>query len=215
MKRFIIGISGASGSIYGIRLIEELIKRDYKVYIVITEMGKLIIERELNINLYTGIKDKKEIKKNLLKYLIGKTKIIERDLREKIEYLPIDQMDSPISSGSFITEGMAVVPCSMSTLSGIAQARSTNLLERAADVTLKEGRILLLTPREMPLNALHLENMLKLRRMGVIIAPPMPAFYSNPQNINDLVNFVVGKIMDSLKISNSLFTRWNEKEDRE
>jgi 4-hydroxy-3-polyprenylbenzoate decarboxylase len=210
MKRFIIGISGASGSIYGIRLIEELIKRDYKVYIIITEMGRLIIERELNINLYTGIKDKKEIKKNIFKYLIEKTKIIERDLREKIEYLPIDQMDSPISSGSFVTEGMAVVPCSMSTLSGIAQARSTNLLERAADVTLKEGRPLLLTPREMPLNALHLENMLKLKRMGVIIAPPMPAFYSNPQNINDLVNFVVGKILDSLKISNSLFTRWNE-----
>ncbi|MBU4350263.1 UbiX family flavin prenyltransferase [bacterium] len=210
MKRFIIGISGASGSIYGIRLIEELIKRDYKVYIIITEMGRLIIERELNINLYTGIKDKKEIKKNIFKYLIEKTKIIERDLREKIEYLPIEQMDSPISSGSFITEGMAVVPCSMSTLSGIAQARSINLLERAADVTLKEGRPLLLTPREMPLNALHLENMLKLKRMGVIIAPPMPAFYGNPQNINDLVNFVVGKIMDSLKISNNLFKRWSE-----
>lgn len=210
MKRFIIGISGASGSIYGIRLIEELIKKDYKVYIVITKMGRLIVERELSINLYTGIKDKKEIKKNLLKHLKGETKIIEKNLKEKIEYLPIDQMDSPISSGSFVTEGMAVVPCSMSTLSGIAQARSTNLLERAADVTLKEGRPLLLTPREMPLNTLHLENMLKLRRMGVIIAPPMPAFYSNPQNISDLVNFVVGKIMDSLKISNSLFTRWNE-----
>lgn len=210
MKRFTIGISGASGSIYGIRLIEELIKKNYKVYIVITKMGRLIVERELNINLYTGIKDKKEIKKNLLKHLKGETKIIERNLKEKIEYLPIDQMDSPISSGSFVTEGMAVVPCSMSTLSGIAQARSTNLLERAADVTLKEGRPLLLTPREMPLNVLHLENMLKLKRMGVIIAPPMPAFYSNPQNINDLVNFVVGKIMDSLKISNNLFTRWNE-----
>ena len=210
MKRFIIGISGASGSIYGIRLIEELIKRDYKLYIVITKMGRLIIERELKVKLYTGVKNKKEIKKNLLRYLIEKTKISERDLSEKIEYLPIDLMDAPISSGSFITEGMAIVPCSMSTLSGIAQARSTNLLERAADVTLKEGRPLLLTPREMPLNALHLENMLKLKRMGVIIAPPMPAFYSNPQNINDLVNFVVGKIMDSLKISNSLFTRWNE-----
>ena len=210
MKRFIIGISGASGSIYGIRLIEELIKRDYKLYIVITKMGRLIIERELKVKLYTGVKNKKEIKKNLLRYLIEKTKISERDLSEKIEYLPIDLMDAPISSGSFVTEGMAVVPCSMSTLSGIAQARATNLLERAADVTLKEGRPLLLTPREMPLNALHLENMLKLKRMGVIIAPPMPAFYSNPQNINDLVNFVVGKIMDSLKISNSLFTRWNE-----
>lgn len=210
MKRFIVGITGASGSIFGIRLIEELIKRDYKLYIVITKMGRLIIERELKVKLYTGVKNKKEIKKNLLRYLIEKTKISERDLSEKIEYLPIDLMDAPISSGSFITEGMAVVPCSMSTLSGIAQARSTNLLERAADVTLKEGRILLLTPREMPLNALHLENMLKLRRMGVIIAPPMPAFYSNPQNINDLVNFVVGKIMDCLKISNNLFTRWDD-----
>jgi len=210
MKRFIIGISGASGSIYGIRLIEELIKKNYKVYIVITKMGRLIIEKELNINIYTCIKNKKEIEDNLLKYLIEKTKIVKDILKEKIEYLPIEQIDSSVSSGSFLTEGMAIVPCSMSTLSGIAQARSANLLERAADVNLKEGRPLLLAPREMPLNALHLENMLKLRRMGVIIAPPMPAFYSNPQNINDLVNFVVGKIMDSLKISNSLFTRWNE-----
>ena len=90
MRRFIIGITGASGSIFGIRLIEELLKRDYKIYIIITEMGKLIMERELNINLYTGIKDKKEIKKNLLKHLKGETKIIERNLKEKIEYLPID-----------------------------------------------------------------------------------------------------------------------------
>lgn len=210
MRRFIIGITGASGSIFGIRLIEELLKRDYKIYIIITEMGKLIMERELNINLYTGIESKKEIKNNLLKYLIKKTKIIKRNLKEKIEYFPINQIDSPISSGSFFTEGMAIVPCSMSTLSGIAQARSINLLERAADVNLKEGRPLLLAPREMPLNALHLENMLKLSRLGVIIAPPIPGFYNDPHNLDDLVNFVVGKIMDSLKISNSLFTRWNE-----
>ena len=210
MKRFIIGISGASGSIYGIRLIEELIKRDYKLYIVITKMGRLIIERELKVKLYTGVKNKKEIKKNLLRYLIEKTKISERDLSEKIEYLPIDLMDAPISSGSFITEGMAIVPCSMSTLSAISQAGSSNLLERVADVNIKERRPLILVPREMPLSALHLENMLRLSKLGVIIAPPIPGFYSDPQNLDDLVNFVVGKIMDCLKISNNLFKRWSE-----
>lgn len=210
MKRFIIGISGASGSIYGIRLIEELLKKDYKVYIVITKMGRLITERELKVKLYTGVKNKKEIKKNLIRYLIGKTKYSERDLSEKIEYLPIDLMDAPISSGSFVTEGMAVVPCSMSTLSGISQARSLNLLERAADVNLKEGRPLLLAPREMPLNALHLKNMLRLSKLGVIIAPPIPGFYNDPKNLDDLVDFVVGKILDCLKIPNNLFKRWSE-----
>jgi len=210
MKRFIVGITGASGSIFGIRLVEELLKKDYKVYIVITKMGRLIIERELKVKLYTGVKNKKEIKKNLIRYLIGKTKISERDLSEKIEYLPIDLMDAPISSGSFVTEGMAVVPCSMSTLSGISQARSLNLLERAADVNLKEGRPLLLAPREMPLNALHLKNMLRLSKLGVIIAPPIPGFYNDPKNLDDLVDFVVGKILDCLKIPNNLFKRWSE-----
>jgi len=210
MKRFIVGITGASGSIFGIRLVEELLKKDYKVYIVITKMGRLIIERELKVKLYTGVKNKKEIKKNIIRYLIGKTKISERDLSEKIEYLPIDLMDAPISSGSFVTEGMAVVPCSMSTLSGISQARSLNLLERAADVNLKEGRPLLLAPREMPLNALHLKNMLRLSKLGVIIAPPIPGFYNDPKNLDDLVDFVVGKFLDCLKIPNNLFKRWSE-----
>jgi len=210
MKRFIVGITGASGSIFGIRLVEELLKKDYKVYIIITKMGRLIIEKELNINIYTCIKNKKEIEDNLLKYLIEKTKIVKDILKEKIEYLPIEQIDGPVSSGSFLTEGMAIVPCSMSTLSGISQARSLNLLERAADVNLKEGRPLLLAPREMPLNALHLENMLRLSKLGVIIAPPIPGFYNDPKNLDDLVDFVVGKIMDCLKIPNNLFKRWSE-----
>ena len=98
----------------------------------------------------------------------------------------------------------------MSTLSAISLAGSFNLLERAADVNIKERRPLILVPREMPLNALHLENVLRLSKLGVIIAPPIPGFYSDPQNLDDLVNFVVGKIMDCLKISNNLFKRWSE-----
>ncbi|MCX8070129.1 MAG: UbiX family flavin prenyltransferase, partial [Thermodesulfovibrionales bacterium] len=115
---------------------------------------------------------------------------------------------SPIASGSFQTSGMFVVPCSVKTLSGIANGYGQSLIERAADVTIKEGRKLLLSPREMPFSAIHLENMLKLARLGVIIAPAVPAFYQRPKNIDDLIDFFCGKMLDSFGISNNLYSRW-------
>ena len=108
---------------------------------------------------------------------------------------------------------MAIVPCSMGTLSAIAHGASDNLLARAADVTLKEGRPLLLVPRETPLSAIHLENMLKLARLGVRIVPAMPAFYHGPQSLDDAVNFIVGKVMDGMGIPHRLFRRWGEPDD--
>ena len=117
-------------------------------------------------------------------------------------------LNAPISSGSYKTDGMLVVPCSMKTLSSIASGFAGNLIERAADVSIKEGRKLLLSPREMPFSAIHLENMLKLSRLGVIIAPPVPAFYHKPDSVEDISDFITGKILDSMGIHNGLFKRW-------
>lgn len=206
MKRFIVGITGATGSIYGMRLIEELLKDDYFVFLTITTAGMEVIEEELLISLTK--KTPEEISNELVKYFQIKSGLSRELLLERFNYLSIDRISASIASGSFLTEGMAVVPCSMATLAGIASGRSKNLLERAADVMLKEGRALLLAPRETPLNSIHLENMLKLSRLGVMIVPPMPGFYHNPKTIEELVDFVVGKILDRLKIPHQLFIRW-------
>ncbi|MBI5049764.1 MAG: UbiX family flavin prenyltransferase, partial [Nitrospirae bacterium] len=154
MKSFVIAITGASGSIYGLRVIEELLKAKAKIYLTISSQALLIIKTETGIN------------------LAGRT---EADTGEKIQkhfssknikYYDENNLYAPFSSGSFITDGMIVVPCSMKTLSGIANGYANNLIERAADVVLKEGRRLILVPREMPFNAVHLENMLRLARIG-------------------------------------------------
>jgi 4-hydroxy-3-polyprenylbenzoate decarboxylase len=117
-------------------------------------------------------------------------------------------MYAPVASGSFKTDGMFVVPCSMKTLAGIANGYADNLIQRAADVVIKEGRPLLLSPREMPFSAIHLENMLKLARLGVKIAPPIPAFYHKPKSLDDMVSFIVGKMLDAFGIEHEIFRRW-------
>jgi 4-hydroxy-3-polyprenylbenzoate decarboxylase len=196
MKSFIVAISGASGSVYGIRLIDELLKSADHIYLCISKTAFSIIKTETGIS-WSG-KTTAETEKKIRKHYSS----------EKITYFSEDNLAASISSGSFITEGMFVVPCSMKTLSGIANGYANNLTERAADVVLKEGRKLILSPREMPFNAIHLENMLTLARMGVKIAPPVPAFYQKPEKISELVDFVVGKLLDSAGINHSLFKRW-------
>ena len=196
MKSFIVAITGASGSIYGIRLIEGLLKSKHKVYLVISKQAFSIIKIETGIN-WTG-NTASEIEKKIQKYFSSKN----------IKYYSENNLSAPVSSGSFITDGMFVVPCSMKTLSGIANGYANNLIERAADVMLKEGRRLILSPREMPFSAVHLENMLKLARLGVKIIPPVPAFYHKPKNIKDIIDFVVGKILDSAEVKHNLFKRW-------
>lgn len=199
MKRYILAISGASGSIVGIRVLENLIKVS-EVHLIISLNSFSIIKEETGLNWFS--KKESEIERRIRKYLDT----------ESLYYYNESNLAAPIASGSFLTSGMLIVPCSMKTLSGIANGYANNLTERAADVTIKEGRPLLLSPREMPLSAIHLENMLKLSRLGVKIAPPIPAFYHKPKNIDDIIDFIVGKILDGFDIKHDLFRRWSGKD---
>jgi len=185
-KRIIVGISGASGVIYGIRLLEVLSKTDYEVHLIISEVAEQIIKHEF------GIEDILEIKK-----------------LASVVY-DIKDMAAKISSGSFITEGMIIAPCSIKTLSGIANSFNVNLLIRAADVCLKERRKLVLIVRETPLNLSHLELMIKVTKNGGVILPPVPSFYHKPKTIDDIVNQTIGKALDQFRIEHNLFRRWGE-----
>lgn len=201
MKKYIVAITGASGSIFGIKLLEHLIKKS-EVHMIISSRSFSIINHETGIDwTIKGARGKGQEAKT--------QQIIRRHFKtDRIFFYEDSDMAAPIASGSFVTDGMLVVPCTMKTLSGIANGYANNLIERAADVMIKEGRPLLLSPREMPFSAIHLENMLKLSRLGVKIAPPVPAFYHNPENINDIIDFVAGKILDCFNIEHNFFKRW-------
>lgn len=197
MKKYILAITGASGSIFGIRILKCLVK-EAEVHLIISSQAFSIISHETGIDF--SARTDQEVEKKVRAYFKPK----------KVYYYSDKNMSAPISSGSFKTSGMLVVPCSMKTLSGIANGYANNLVERAADVTIKEGRPLLLSPREMPFSAIHLENMLKLSRIGVRIAPPVPAFYHKPKDLNGIIDFVAGKMLDCLDIKHNLFKRWGE-----
>lgn len=183
MKRIIVGITGASGVIYGIRLLEVLKEFDVETHLVLTE----------------------EAKKNIL---LETTHTVEdvQGLAHKVHN--IKNLAAPISSGSFKTEGMVVAPCTIKTLSGVAHSYAENLLIRAADVTLKERRRLILVVRETPLHKGHLELMNQVADLGGIILPPVPAFYHSPRRIEDLIDHTVGRILDTMEIDHSLYDRW-------
>jgi len=192
MPRYIVAITGASGVVYGIRLTETLLDLGYEVHLVVSQPGVLVIQQEMGWEL--GERPGQSLhsffcQPNL--YLYNNADIAAR-----------------LASGSFITEGMVIVPCTMSTLAAVAHGSSNNLIERAADVMIKEHRPLTIVPRETPLSAIHLRNMLALAEMGVAIVPAMPAFYHQPQTIEDMVDFMTGKILDALRIPNDSFRRY-------
>jgi len=195
MKRYVFAISGASGSVIGLRVLRELVTVS-EVYLIISSQSFSIIKEETGID-----------------WMAGSDSAIQKKIRgslgsKRIHYCNEHNMAAPVSSGSFKTDGMFIVPCSMKTLAGVAAGYTENLIQRSADVTLKEGRLLLLSPREMPFSAIHLENMLKLARLGVKIVPPVPGFYHGPRSIDDLVDFMAGKILDSMGIEHNIFKRW-------
>lgn len=179
----VVGITGATGAIYGITLLQELSRLGVESHLVISEWGEKTILLETNF-------EPEEVK-----MLATKT------------YSPRD-LGAPPASGSFRQRGMVVAPCSMKTLSAIACGFADNLISRAADVNIKERRPLVLLARETPLNAIHLENMLKLARLGVTIMPPVPAFYHRPQNLQDIVEQTAGRALGLLGIKNSLTRQW-------
>ncbi len=181
--KLIVAITGASGAIYSRRLLEILRELGVEVHLIISKAAEGIIKHELGIT-------RSEIER-LARYAY----------RE-------DDMEAPLSSGTFIVDGMIIIPCSMKTLAGIVNGYSENLILRAADVTLKERRRLIIVPRETPLSTIHLRNLLEAARNGAIILPAMPAFYHKPERIDDLVDFIVGKILDSIGIKHKLFRRW-------
>ena len=183
MKRLIVGISGATGAIYGVRFLEVLSKSDVETHLVITEAAEKTILAETSLNI--------EQVKSLAHTSYG-----------------IKEVGADIASGSFQSEGMVVIPCSMKSLSAIANSFNVNLLIRAADVALKEKRRLVMVVRETPLHKGHLELMTKCADLGATILPPIPAFYFFPKTIDDLINHTVGKILDLFNIEHDLFDRW-------
>ncbi len=196
-KKISIAITGASGVVYGVRLIKHLLEKGFGVRLVISSAGEKVLKEELGLN-WSGEDGKVEeaIRDYYSPY--GKA----------VDYYRADDLLAPLASGSSLSRAMIVCPCSMGTMARIAQGVSGNLIERAADVIIKEGGRLVIVPRETPLSPIHLENMCKLSNLGVTILPAMPAFYHKPQGIDDLVDFVIGKIFDRLGIDNSLFKRW-------
>jgi 4-hydroxy-3-polyprenylbenzoate decarboxylase len=185
MKKLVIGISGSSAPILGIRLLEELHRQG-----------------EIETHLVISRAVEKTLKAEAPEYSIEKLHALAT------HFYSIDQMDAPIASGSFPVHGMVIIPCSMRTLAAVALGQGDNLLTRAADVTLKERRPLVVVPRESPLNLAHLRNMVAITEMGGVIVPPAMAFYHRPETPMDLVDHCVGKVLDVLHIPHQLFRRW-------
>jgi 4-hydroxy-3-polyprenylbenzoate decarboxylase len=186
-KRIILAITGASGAIYGLRTLETLHALKIETHLVISRIGAQVIFEET-----------------------GRTQEEIQTMADDV-YSPMD-LHAPIASGSFQTDGMLVIPCSIKTLSGIANAYTENLIQRAADVCLKEGRPLLLAVRETPLHAGHLRIMANAARAGAIIFPPNPSFYHKPETIDDLVNTTVGRMLARIGINNNLYAPWDQRD---
>jgi 4-hydroxy-3-polyprenylbenzoate decarboxylase len=182
-NRLIVALTGATGSIYGVRLLQMLQQTGIESHLVISRWAARTLVHETP---YTP----------------------EQVEAMATKVYPLSDQGAAISSGSFVTMGMVVAPCSMRTLSAIAQGQGDNLIHRAADVILKERRKLVLMARETPLNDIHLENMLKLSRMGVVICPPVPAFYNRPQTLDDVVNYTVVRVLDQVGVHLDVAERW-------
>ncbi|MCD6410888.1 MAG: UbiX family flavin prenyltransferase [Thermoplasmata archaeon] len=183
--KILVGITGSSGVIYGIRLVEVLSKMDQEVFLIISENARRVMERE----------SKRSIEE------------VESLVRESYDN---DDLCSPPASGSFLTDATVIIPCSLKTLSAIANGYADTLISRAGICSLKEGRKTILVIRETPLDLSSLENMVKAKKSGAVILPASPAFYHNPKRVEDLVDFIVGKVLDQLGLKHSLFKRWGQ-----
>lgn len=196
MKPYVIGVTGASGIIYAVHLIKVMTELGYPLEVIVSEAARIVFQEEYHSGGCAFTR-----REHFAPYL-------SPSQLEKITVHAPRNFAAPLASGSYPVAGMIVIPCSMGTLGAIASGLSQNLIHRAADCMMKEGRPLILVPRETPLNAIHLENMLKLVRLGVRMVPAMPGFYTGVEKIEDLVDFIVGKVLDQLGISHGLYPRW-------
>ncbi len=193
-----LALTGASGAPYALTLLQQLLKEDYQVHLMISDAAKLVLATESNLE----IPKNSQATVQCLRKAVGVAKAGQLSVYAKNDWF------SPVASGSAAPKIMVVCPCSTGTLSAIATGASDNLIERAADVILKEqGKLILLT-REMPLSAIHLENMLKLSRLGVSIMPACPGFYQQPKTVQDLVDFVVARVLEHIGIEQKLISKW-------
>jgi 4-hydroxy-3-polyprenylbenzoate decarboxylase len=195
--------TGASGMPYGLRLLECLLAAKSRVYLIYSSAAQIVAKQELGLTLPAQPAAAATLLSDRFRAAAGQLTVFGRE----------DWM-SPVASGSNPADAMAICPCSLGTLGAVAAGLADNLIERAADVMLKERRTLVLVPRETPLSVIHLENMLRLARAGAVILPPSPGFYGNPQSVSELVDFVVARILDQLGVNHALGPRWGAADDR-
>jgi flavin prenyltransferase len=193
----VVAMTGASGAVYAVRLLELLLENGREVHLMISPSGAAVMKQELDRTV--------DIEKFQLRSLLPE---IDEQAAPRIHYHHYQDYFAPVASGSFVTGGMVVCPCSGSTLSGIAHGASNNLIQRAADVHLKERRKLILVPRETPLSVIQLDNMRRAAEAGAVILPAMPGWYHGVQSVQDLVDFVVARILDQLGVPHQLMRRW-------
>lgn len=192
-----LAITGASGSLYALRLLECLVAANYQVYVLISSAARVVLDTEVQMKLPAN-------PEAATQFLMDKFKA----QAEQITVFGKEQWFSPVASGSAAPKKMVVCPCSTGTLAAISQGMSDNLIERAADVVIKERGQLIMVPRETPFSTIHLANMHSLSQMGVTIMPAAPGFYHNPESINDLIDFMVGRMLDHLQIEQTIMPRW-------
>jgi|SRR6056297_73830 len=199
MKKILTAITGASGALYAKRFVEIINKLGYEQTLIISNTAKEVLKHELDCKF-------PEKDKDVLKYINSNWNIIKPDY---LKIASVDRFNASVASGSNAADLMVVIPCTMGSTARFAQGVSTNLIERSFDVMLKEKKDIIIVPRESPLNQIHLENLLKLSQMGVDIIPAMPAFYQKPETILDLVDFLVGRVLEHIGVNHSLYKRWN------
>jgi len=199
-----LAMTGASGAQYGLRLLEMLLKSQRRVYLMLSKPAQLVIGTETDFKLPSRAAEIETFLRQRFRATAGQLRV----------FAP-EQWSAPVASGSAAMHAMVICPCSMATLSAVAVGASRSLIERAADVTIKEQRKLILVPRETPFSAIHLQNMLKLARLGVTILPANPGFYHRPEKVDDLVDFVVARVLDHLHIAHTLMAAWGAQEREE
>jgi len=201
LAKYVVAVTGASGAAYGLGLIGELLKRGDDVELIISPSGFLLLKEEAGLELDPG---------NAAPGVLAYIEAHGVGCAGRLNYNRSDNLTASFASGSALVRSMVVCPCSMGTLARVASGASSNLIERAADCVLKERGRLVVVPRETPLSTIHIENMLRLARAGAVILPAMPGLYTHPESVDDIIAFVVGKVLDALGVENDLYRRWRD-----